>query len=161
VALVVLGAWDVFDLELDTGTLVFGTPEWDDHWLASLRSGIAAVERVGTNVALLEVPCMRPQDVKGQGVPPLPERGDDARVAHVNQLLIKTAIEDPKHVFFVHGPTQWCTDEKIAHDLYYRWDGVHASRKGGKLIMEAIAPELLSIPPGDLVVKRPRWQGPR
>jgi len=146
VAVVILGAWDVFDLDLGTTVLTFGTPEFDDYWLARLRRGTDALTRAGARVALVEVACMRPQDVKGQGVPPLPERGDDTRTAHINELLIKAAIADPTNVFFVSGPSQWCTDEAIARDLYYRWDGVHASRKGGKLIMESIAPELLSIP---------------
>ncbi len=146
VAVVVLGAWDVFDLDLESKILTFGSPEFDDYWLAQLRLGTDALKRAGASVALVEVACMRPQDVKGQGVPPLPERGDDTRTAHLNELLIRAAIADPTNVFFVSGPPQWCGDEAIARDLFYRWDGVHASRKGGKLIMESIAPELLSIP---------------
>ena len=88
VALVVLGAWDVFDFELDDGTdLEFGTPEWDDvrHRQTCSRASTRSPPP-GARVALLEVPCMRPQDVEGAGVPALPERGDDDRVAHVNDL---------------------------------------------------------------------------
>ena len=87
VALVVLGAWDVFDFELDDGTdLEFGSPEWDTYVTEGLQSGIDALNATGARVALLEVPCMRPQDVEGDGVPALPERGDDDRVAHLNDL---------------------------------------------------------------------------
>ena len=35
--------------------------------------------------------CMRPIDVEGAGVPALPERGDDARIAHLNDLLAQVA----------------------------------------------------------------------
>ena len=109
-------------------------------------AGIASLERVGTNVALLEVACMRPKDVKGAGVPALPERGDDARVAHLNQLLRQVAASDPTNISFLSGPTQWCSDQAISTNLGYRWDGVHVYKPGAKLIYEAIAPALLSIP---------------
>ena len=146
VALVVLGAWDVFDVELADRTLVFGTPAADAYYLEKLQSGIDALTASGAQVALLEVPCMRPQDVKGAGVPALPERGDDARTGHVNDLLRQAAAADPTHVTFVPGPTQWCNDEAISSDLAYRWDGVHVYKPGANLIYETIAPSLLAIP---------------
>ena len=118
VALVVLGAWDVFDLETGDGTrLAFGTPAWDSHVRANLETGIAALVGAGAKVALLEVPCMRPVEAEGAGVPPLPERGDDARVAHVNELLRAVAAAQPGAVTFVEGPDAWCADEAVATDV--------------------------------------------
>ena len=146
VALVVLGAWDVFDVEIDGTTYVFGTPEFDQLFTTQLRSGIDAMVAAGAKVALLEVACMRPQDVDGAGVPALPERGDDARVAHLNELMRGVAGADPANVTFVAGPTAWCNDEAIATDLGHRWDGVHVYKPGAKLIYETIAPALLEIP---------------
>jgi hypothetical protein len=146
VALVVIGAWDVFDVEVDGATYVFGTPEFDLLFTGELRSGIDAMIAAGAKVALLEVACMRPQDVDGAGVPALPERGDDARVAHLNDLLRSIAGADPTNVTFVAGPTAWCADETIATDLGHRWDGVHVYKPGAKLIYETIAPDLLEIP---------------
>ena len=113
-----LGAWDVFDLETGDGdVLTFGTPAWDDYVRgqpadrASTRSSAP-----GARVALLEVPCMRPMDVEGAGVPPLPERGDDARVAHVNELFRSVAAANAGAVTFVEGPDAWCADEAVATD---------------------------------------------
>jgi hypothetical protein len=100
----------------------------------------------GANVALLEVACMRPQDVEGAGVRALPERGDDARVAHVNDLLRQVASSyDSPRVEFVEGPDEWCNDEAIATDLGYRWDGVHVYKPGANLIYTAVAPDLLRL----------------
>ncbi len=146
VALVVIGAWDVFDLQVDTGVLAFGSVEADAHFLAQLQIGMSALKTAGAHVALLEVPCMRPQDVKGAGVPALPERGDDARTAHLNDLLRRAAAADPSNVTFVVGPTAWCGDEAISTDLGYRWDGVHVYKPGANLIYQAIAQSLLAIP---------------
>ncbi|HEY7628622.1 MAG TPA: acyltransferase family protein [Ilumatobacteraceae bacterium] len=147
-ALVVLGAWDVFDVEVDGQIITFGTPAADQRFIDNLDLGIAALRQAGSKVALLEVPCMRPKDVQGAGVPALPERGDDNRVAHLNELLRQIAAADPANIVFVNGPTEWCHDAAISTDLGYRWDGVHVYKPGAKLIYETIAPALLAIPRG-------------
>lgn len=147
VALVVLGAWDVFDLETADGDLLtFGSTGWDQYVAANLQRGIDALVGTGAQVALLEVPCMRPQDVEGAGVPALPERGDDDHVEHVNDLWRQVAAENQDSVTFVEGPSEWCDDEEISSDLGYRWDGVHVYEPGANLIFTAITPALLEIP---------------
>ena len=145
VALVVIGAWDVFDIAAGDMTVPFGSPAFDGLFTHNLGLGIEAMVAEGALVGLLEVPCMRPQDVRGAGVPALPERADDQRVAHLNELLRAVAGGDPAHVEFVEGPDAWCGDETIATDLAYRWDGVHVYRRGANLIYEAIAAELLTL----------------
>lgn len=146
VALVVIGAWDVFDAEVDGVAVPFASAAGDARFLAGLQQGIDALGAVGVRVALLEVPCMRPADVEGAGVPALPERGDDARVAHVNELLRKAAADNSDTAVFVAGPTEYCADPAIAADLAYRWDGVHPFIPGANLTFTAIAPALLAIP---------------
>jgi hypothetical protein len=146
IVLVVLGAWDVFDLETGDGTrLTFGTAAWDQHVRANLQSGLDAIAGAGARAALLEVPCMRPVPAEGAGVPPLPERGDDRRVAHVNGLLRAAAAANAGTVTFVEGPDVWCADESVATDVGMRWDGVHVYKPGAKLIYDTIAPALLAL----------------
>jgi peptidoglycan/LPS O-acetylase OafA/YrhL len=146
VALVVVGAWDVFDIDDDGTSYGFATPAGDELFVRNLTSGVDAMLAEGANVALLEVACMRPQDVEGAGVRALPERGDDARVAHVNDLLRRTAESyDSPRVEFVEGPDEWCADEAIATDLGYRWDGVHVYKPGANLIYTTIAADLLRL----------------
>ena len=111
-----------------------------------MQEGIDKLSAIGVKVALLEIPCMRPQDVQGAGVPALPERGDDARVAHLNDLLRQVAAANPATTTFVNGPAEYCADPAIAADLAYRWDGVHAYKPGAKLTFEAAAAQLLAIP---------------
>jgi hypothetical protein len=146
IVLVVLGAWDVFDLETGDGRrLTFGTPAWDDYVRAGLQRGIDAVVGAGAKAALLEVPCMRPIEADGAGVPPLPERGDDGRVAHVNDLFRGVAAANRATVAFVEGPDAWCADEAVATDVAMRWDGVHVYKPGAKLVMDTIAPTLVTL----------------
>ena len=140
-----LGAWDVFDLRQTSAWLVFASEPHDAEIRARLGEGIAALRAAGARVALLEVPCMRPVETTQSPVPALPERGDDRRVAHLNDLLREAAAADPANVVFVAGPTAWCQDPTVATDLSYRWDGVHVYKPGAKLVLETIAPALTAI----------------
>jgi peptidoglycan/LPS O-acetylase OafA/YrhL len=143
-ALVVIGAWDVFDVEVDGQVLPFGSAASDLRFAAGVQQGIDALAAEGVKTVLLEIPCMRPIDMKGQGTPALPERADDARVAHLNGLLWQIAAANPTTTTFVAGPPEYCADEAIATDRSYRWDGVHAYQRGAKLTLESIAAALLA-----------------
>ena len=80
-------------------------------------------------------------------MPALPERGDDARVAHLNDLLRQVAAADPANVYVrQRARPNGATTRRSATDLGYRWDGVHVYKPGAKLIYETIAPALLAIP---------------
>jgi hypothetical protein len=147
VALVTLGAWDVLDYRVNGKVIPFGSPEFDAAFVAGLRAGIDALSEVGAHAALLEVPCMRPPaNPQGTFTPQLPERLDDVRVAHLNQLLRGVAAGDPARASFIEGPQEWCHDETIANDLALRYDGVHVWRPGAKLVFETIVWQLLSVP---------------
>lgn len=146
IALVVLGAWDLFDVAVPRGQLVYPSPELDAELSARLKQGIDALVAAGTHVALLETACMRPIESPQSPVPLLPERGEDRRVAHFNDLLRAAAAADPTHVTFVSGPAAWCNDPVVSTDLSYRWDGVHVYKPGAKLVFETIAPALQAIP---------------
>ncbi len=144
VTLVVIGAWDVFDVNRNGTRVPFGSGQDDSYLRAQLGRGIAAITAAGSKAALLQVPCYR--NVDGGGLVALPERSDDNRTAHLNDLLRAAAAADPEHVVFVPGPAEWCNDPAVATDLGYRWDGVHYYRPGAKLVFDTITPELLKIP---------------
>jgi hypothetical protein len=146
IALVVIGAWEVLDV-LHAGTnYAFFSPQADTLFKTQVKKGVDALIAGGVGkVGLLEVPCMRPQNVAGAGIPAIPERGDDARTRHLSELLRQVAAENPATTTFVTGPREWCTSSIIANDLGYRWDGVHVYKPGAKLIMDTIAPALLAL----------------
>ena len=145
VALVVIGAWDVFDIDDGDTYYTFNTQAADSKFAVNLQSGIDALVATGTDVAILEVPCMRPVSAEGSAVPPLPERGDDGRVAHVNDVIRWVSRPYGRAVRVLDGPAQWCNDEEIATDIGYRWDGVHVYQPGGKLIVEKIGADLVKL----------------
>ena len=145
VALVVIGAWEVLDLKINGFTFEVDTSPADTMFRTQMKRGIDALRATGATVALLEVACMRPVDSKGGPVPALPQRGDDARTSHLNDLLREIAAPEDDGVFFVSGPKEWCADPKISTSLSYRWDGVHAYKPGAKLIFETIASSVLKL----------------
>ncbi|MDX2380896.1 MAG: SGNH hydrolase domain-containing protein, partial [Acidimicrobiia bacterium] len=145
VALVVVGAWDVFDVIDGDEQYLFDTAAADQLFASGLMSGIDALLAEDVNVGLLEVACMRPVDVSGAGVRALPERGDDDRVAHINDILRWVASQYGPEVQVIDGPDEWCADEVIATDLGYRWDGVHVYQPGANLIFETIAEQVLEL----------------
>ncbi len=144
IALVVIGAWDVFDLNFGNGVVPFDSAAHDAYLTSQLKRGIAQLERAGTKVALMEVPCYRPIDAGG--LIRLPERGDDARTRHLDALLQSAAHDDPNNVFFLPGPADFCTNPQIGTGTRYRWDGVHYLRPGATLVFDVVGPELLKIP---------------
>jgi peptidoglycan/LPS O-acetylase OafA/YrhL len=146
VALVVIGAWEVLDLKINGFTFAVNTLPADTMFRTQMKRGIAALRATGATVALLEVACMRPVDSKGGPVPALPQRGDDTRTKHLNDLMREIAAPEDDGVFFVSGPKEWCSDPKISTSLSYRWDGVHAYKPGAKLIFETIATSILQLP---------------
>jgi len=146
VALVVIGAWEVMDLQINSFLFKLNTVPADTIFKTQLQRGIDALRKQNVAVALLEVACMRPVESKGGPVPPLPQRGDDSRTGHLNALMREVAAPENDGVYFLSGPKEWCSDPKVANSLSYRWDGVHVYKPGAKLILESIAPALLQIP---------------
>ena len=144
IALVVIGAWDVFDLETAHGKLVFGSPDWEATFLSTLRSGLAAIRESGAQIALAELPCYRPHTTNPRPPGYWPERGDDTRTRYVNDLLRRVA--DNVHVFTVRPAEAFCTDPAVGDNKANRYDGVHYLRPGASIYFDAITPQLLTLP---------------
>jgi hypothetical protein len=141
IALVMIGAWELFDLTTDAGTLTFASPQWDALLRDALARGITALRTSGAVVALSLLPCYRP--VKGSAGF-WPERGDDSRTRHVNDVL-RAAAEGADGVHLIEPPAEFCSDQKIAGSTDYRWDGVHYYKPGAALYFQAVVPQLLKL----------------
>jgi len=144
VAVVEIGAWEVFDLKVNGAAMPFGSPAWDGYFSTQLASGIDVLETGGAQVALLSVPCYQP--ISAGGLKALPERGDRSRTDHLNTLLTAAAAADPRRVFIVNSPAQFCDDPSVVGNTSYRWDGTHFYKAGAALEFQVITPQLLAIP---------------
>ncbi len=141
VSVIMIGAWDVFDLTLDSGTLTFGSPGWDANFTAQITRGVDTLREVHTQVALSLLPCYRPIKASAGF---WPERGDDERTRHVNDLLRAVAATYPD-VATLDPPEEFCTTPSIGRNTAYRWDGVHYYKKGAALYFKAVLPQLLRL----------------
>jgi hypothetical protein len=140
-AVIMLGAWDVFDVTLDSGqTLDFGSPSWDQNFNAALDQAIDTLRSPRTDVALALLPCYRPIEASAGF---WPERGDDERTRHVNTLMTAKARTYPTGVRTLDPPAEFCTDPTIGEDTAYRWDGVHYYKKGAALYFASMLPQIL------------------
>jgi peptidoglycan/LPS O-acetylase OafA/YrhL len=142
IAVIMIGAWDVFDLTLDSGKLTFGTSEWDTHFTESLTAGIDILRAGNAEVALSLLPCYRPLR-KSAGF--WPERGDDDRTRHVNDLMTAAAAAYPGGVHTIDPPKAFCTTPTIGNNTAYRWDGIHYYKKGAALYFRDVLPQILKL----------------
>ena len=82
--------------------------------------------------------------------PVWPERGDDSRTRHVNDLLIAYARSTTQTssplgaVLTLQPPPAFCSDPAISKSLAYRWDGTHYYKPGSALSFQSAIPQLLA-----------------
>ena len=145
IALMMVGAWDLFDEQAGDADLPFGSAEWDAYFESRLGTAVGTLEATGVpQLDLALLPCYRPVQTAGAAGGTWPERGDDSRVAHVNTLLAAYARDPAHHVRAVYPPAQFCQDPVIAASRSYRWDGVHYYKPGARLYLRTAIPQLLS-----------------
>ena len=109
--------------------------------LKRLLDRLVEVTKVA-QVALSLLPCYRPVS-RSAGY--WPERGDDPRTRHVNDLLRQEAIKFPQDVHLISPQVQFCTDPTISRSLSYRWDGVHYYKPGAALYFQTVLPQLVKV----------------
>jgi peptidoglycan/LPS O-acetylase OafA/YrhL len=143
-ALMMVGAWDLFDEQVDGAALPFGSSGWDAYFTGRLAQAVSTLKATGLpQLDLALLPCYRPAHTAGSSGSLWPERGDDSRVAHVNTLLAAYAQDPAHHVRALYPPAQFCQDPTIASSRSYRWDGVHYYKPGARLYLRNAIPQLL------------------
>ena len=145
IAVLMIGAWDVFDEQVDGTELPFGTPGWDEYFTSRLGSAVDALRASAPRVDLALLPCYRPVREAGSGF--WPERGDDTRTRHVNDLMTAYAGNAANGVETLLPPPAFCDDPVIASSRAYRWDGVHYYKPGAQLYLRTAIPQLLAPKP--------------
>jgi hypothetical protein len=142
IALMMIGAWDLFDEHVDGTALPFGTAGWDSYFTTRLGKAVGGLRAAGVprvDVSLL--PCYRPfRSTAGIW----PERGDDQRVQHVNALLTAFTKDTANHTEPLYPPPGFCEDPVVSASRSYRWDGVHYYKPGARLFLRTAIPQLLA-----------------
>jgi hypothetical protein len=142
VAVLMIGAWDLFDERVGGTALPFGAPTWDQYFGARLASAVSGLRDAGVpRIDLALLPCYRPV---GTGTAQWPERGDDGRTRHVDALLTAFAGDAANHTALLYPPAGFCSDPVVSVSRAYRWDGVHYYKPGALLYLRTAIPQLLA-----------------
>jgi hypothetical protein len=160
VSVIMIGAWEVVDLTLANGEVLgFGTPRWDENFNAALREAIAILRSVKRPVALALLSCYRPvTSSRNTGSGYWPERGDDDRTRHINDLIVAAAATYPTGVFTLDPPEEFCNDPVFANASHYRGDGIHTTPCGANLYFKAYVRQLVGVEPGPNTPAGSRWE---
>ena len=146
VAIMTIGAWEVYNVEVDGKYLVFGTPAWDDYYRARLALAVSQLKTTGVpKIDLSLQPCWHPVAAMMPGF--AAERGTQSRTDHLNALMRAFAATAGPGVGLLTPPPQFCSDPSIGENTKYRVDGVHYLRPGAVLYFQTIIPQLFATKP--------------
>ena len=138
VALVVLGAWDVFDRETADGSVLRVRHAGVGRRPPRAPAGghrRARRRRRRASPSSRSPACGRSPS-RARPCPPLPERADDCPCRPRQRACsASVAAANAATTTFVEGP-DWCGDEAMATDVGMRWDGVHVYEPGAALIFD-------------------------
>ncbi|MEJ7582763.1 MAG: hypothetical protein WKF43_01505 [Acidimicrobiales bacterium] len=142
IALLMIGAWEVFDRVVDGRLIEFGTGEHRTMLRTALQRDVDTLVAGGApRVALFNVPCFEERDnaLGGPGSP----RNDRGRVAVVNDAIAATAAANPATVVTIDIASFVCPGGRFRESLEgveLRPDGVHFSKDSAPLVWRWLVP---------------------
>jgi peptidoglycan/LPS O-acetylase OafA/YrhL len=143
VALLVVGAWEVYDKRVGARTLRVGTAEYERYLDGELRLAYDTLARGSRRIAMLNVPCYRQRDA-GLG-PDAAVRNDPARVTWLNQVLARFVAARRHRMTLLDLRGLLCPGGRQVDRLdgrLLRDDGVHFSPDGADLVWRWLGPQL-------------------
>jgi len=142
-----LGAWEVYDHEVDGKVLTVGSAAYATYLRSRLDDGLSAMQRAGARAPIVipTVPCYgQPKYVVG-GVNMATDRNDPKRAAAVNQVLESFAAAHSSAVHLVDPNRLVCPTGKFTekvNGVQLREDGVHYTKAGATAFWKWLMPQL-------------------
>ncbi len=149
VAVMLVGAWDVPDREVDGESLRFGTVAYDTYFLHELDEATTALGSTGARVVVLTSPFFSRPELVGSGRD-WPEYAP-WRVDRINSLFRDFLVAHPGRYTILDlnkfvSPDGRFTDS--INGVVVRGDGVHFTLDGAELVAKWLAPQLREIAAG-------------
>lgn len=139
IAVIMVGAWEVLDREVNGVDLRFPSAEWTDEVRREFADAVAIAGSTGAQVAVMSVPCM-----EKSGDENTTARSDPARVAAVNAIIDEVVADTPgATVFDLAG--ELCPGGRPLETIggqIVRYDGVHLSESGVAYVWRWLVPQL-------------------
>jgi peptidoglycan/LPS O-acetylase OafA/YrhL len=149
-----LGAWEIFDREIDGRWVKFGTPEYDAILMPILQKAVDVLSSKGAPVIVLTTPRFVRED--GTGAPEW-TKSEVARTDHFNSLLRDLAAKNLTKVALVDLNSYLCPSNECVKDIggvRMRPDGLHFKPEDAQVAAEWLSPQFRKIaqngigPPG-------------
>ncbi len=141
VVVLLIGAWDAYDVRMDGEWVEFGTPRHDEFVLDEVRQAVDVLRSHGAQVVLLTTPYFEPRrDVVDRDRTAY----NPTRVDHLNALLRQiegVALFDLNG--FLDPEGHYTSDALEVADA--RGDGVHFTAEGADLVGHWLAPKLAAL----------------
>jgi peptidoglycan/LPS O-acetylase OafA/YrhL len=146
VVLLGVGAFEVFDRQVDGRRVRYGSPEWDALTLARLHATLGSYRAGDRTVLAMAAPCFTPRIdadslkivTEAQAEEMRAVRADDARTHHWNSLLRQVAADEGVQV--LPYDELYCGVPEAQQPE--RPDGVHLSDRGAEDVWRWLLPQL-------------------
>jgi peptidoglycan/LPS O-acetylase OafA/YrhL len=150
VVVMLVGAWDILDREVDGHLVKFGSVEYDTSFLHQLDDATNLLRSTGAKVVVLTTPFFSRPDLAIQTGRQWPEY-DPWRVDRINALYRDFLANHPGRYEMIdlnkfvspQGKYTGTLDGQVIRD-----DGVHFSKAGATIVTKWLAPQLRDIAAG-------------
>ena len=152
VVLVLVGAWDVLDREVDGRLVKFGSVDYDRSFLRQLDDATALLGSQGAKVVLLTTPFFSRPELVGETGREWPEYAP-WRVDRINSLYRDFLAAHPGRYTLLDLNKFVSPDGKFADELngvQVRGDGVHFTHDGAIMVDNWLIPQLQDVASGHI-----------
>jgi peptidoglycan/LPS O-acetylase OafA/YrhL len=150
VSLLVLGGWEVLDHQVDGAVATPGSPEYERYIDSELQLAYDQLAPSSHRIAILNVPCYHQQDT-GLDRSIAENRNDPGRGRWLNQVLGRFVAAHSDKVALLDLDGFLCPGGRYLaklHGVQVRYDGVHFTEGGAKLVWRWLGPQLRSLAGG-------------
>lgn len=142
VSVLLIGAWEVLDKQVDGRTLQAGTPDDERYLDSELQLAFSILAPVSHRVVILDVPCFNEPETADAFHWIAKARDDPARITWINQVLGRfvAAHRDKAALLDLHGFL--CPNGQDQRGTKVRYDGVHFTPEGANLVWGWLGPQL-------------------
>ncbi len=144
VVMVLVGAWDILDRQVDGHLVRFGSVEYDTSFLHQLDDATTLLASTGAKVVVLTTPFFSRPELVGQTGRDWPEY-DPARVDRINALYRDFLANHPGRYRMIDLNKFVSPQGKFSDELngqVIRGDGVHFTEAGATMVVDWLTPQL-------------------
>ncbi len=149
IVVMVFGAMDSLDREVNGTLLATGTPEWEAFVTDGLQRQVQAFLSQGTKVALLTFPCSKPAAFALLPDPEGMEQDTYRRINALDDLFRRFAAAHPDEVTLIDLNHFACPEDHftdvVIDGVKMRDDGLHFTPQGSTVVANWLAPQLVQI----------------